>query len=290
MVYSLTAVSAAACLVSAMVATAAAGTYEYGDYKVYNTRQVSEKELMCAGAPGKPYVHYVPCEAGYHCVEKSSYAPGEWGRYCLPIPKDYYAGKCYKTGERCMGAEGKPYVEYLPCCIKGDVCREHSPKETGNGNDSSWGSFCVAYDGAGEPDYKKAYETEKEQDTKTQYDVKYYDYKCHITGSKCGGAPGFPYVEYGNGCCSSTESCVPDAYMGWGKFCKSHDEIYSDYEKYKEDPKSYDPPAPKLKSWYKAPTNANKVEQEVFNPYAPKVEQEVSNPYAPKVAASPEYV
>jgi hypothetical protein len=248
----------------------------YGDYKEYNVRTVSKKEMKCAGAPGYPYVHYVPCDEGYHCVEKDSYAAGDWGRYCLPITKGYYTDKCHKTGEKCMGAAGFPYVEYAPCCKEGDVCREKTGEKPAYGEES-WGSFCLPSEGEEKPVYK--------EDSK--YDSKFFDCKCHTTGSKCQGAPGFPYVEYGNGCCSSTDSCVPDPYMGWGSFCKPLTSVYSDYEKYKEDPKSYSPPSPKYESWFEAPKSYSSDDStsSPYNPYAPK--PYASDPYASKDKPSP---
>jgi hypothetical protein len=256
--------SCAAALTAAAVAcvlgAAAADSYSYGDYKEYNVREVSKKDLKCAGSPGKPYVHYVPCEDGYHCVEKDSYGSDEWGRYCLPIPKGYYEGKCYKTGEKCMGAAGKPFVQYLPCCTAGNVCKELA---YGIAKDSEWGSFCVPAAGEDKPPVYG----QKDQ-PKSEYDSKFYDYKCHATGSKCSGAPGYPYVDYGNGCCSATDSCVPDSSKGWGNFCKPMSEVYSEYEQYKEDPKSYKPPAPVYENWFTAPKGESQAEPQ--NPYAPK--------------------
>jgi hypothetical protein len=249
-----------------VVAVAAADSYAYGDYKKYNVREVTEKDLKCAGAPGKPYVHYVPCQEGYHCVEKDSYGSDEWGRYCLPVPKGYYDDKCYKTGEKCMGAAGKPYVEYLPCCTQGEVCKEllTYPAEYGVVKDDEWGSFCVP---AGNDDKVPVYDVKEKAGY--EYSHKFYDYKCHTTGFRCATADGFPYVDSGNGCCSSKEACVPDAYMGWGKFCKPLEKVYSDYEKYKEAPSEYKPPTHENEYWFEPPKSSYTPPAKPYNPYDP---------------------
>lgn len=139
-----------------------------------------------------------------------------WGRFCVAKPS-YYGGekKCYKTGQRCAGAPGKPYVDYHPCCKPSDSCAEDA--------DMGWGSFCKPSGG-------------------------YYSApgdKCYKTGARCMGAPGKPYVTY-MPCCESGDECVKDSYMGWGYFCKGS-------TSYPETPKSYykpptvtdAPPAPK---------------------------------------------
>jgi hypothetical protein len=263
-------VACVAAVAACYLGAAFANSYDYGNYKDYNVREVTKKDLKCAGAPGHPYVHYVPCEEGYHCVEKDSYGADEWGRYCLPIPTGYYDGKCYKTGEKCMGTAGKPYVEYLPCCSKGDACRELGAEDTayGYGKEDVWGSFCVPYGDKPSEGGKVEYKT-PEYVSKNEYDTKFYDYKCHLTGYKCQGGPGFPHVENGNGCCYSSDSCVPDAYMGWGKFCKPLSETYSAYEKYKESPSSYNPPTPKYEDWYSPPQGSYNPPTAPYNPYAP---------------------
>lgn len=253
--------------VAATLLAAAVSANDYEDYNTFNVRTVSKKNMKCAGAPGKPYVHYVPCEEGYACTEKTTYSAGEWGRYCMPASKDYYVGKCHKTGDRCMGAAGKPYVEYLPCCTKGKVCREMTSDDKAYGAET-WGRYCISYKGDTVSVDKYMNEKPKYDSKHSEYDSKFYDYKCHVSGARCASAPGFPHVEYGNGCCYGSDSCVSDAYIGWGKFCKLQSEVYSDYEKYKEDPKSYKPPTYDYESWNKAPKET-KSDEGPYNPYSP---------------------
>jgi hypothetical protein len=222
----------------------------YGDYKDYNTRPMTPKYLKCAGVEGKPYVHYAPCEDGFSCVEKASYSGGDWGRYCLPTPAGY-GGKCYESGVRCMGAPGKPFVEYHNCCTAGCACMEKDSKTGGYSAEADWGSFCLPYhyEGQAAPEYvKPAHEGETG-----------YNYRCHISGAVCGGAPGYPYQEAGEGCCDPMDVCVTDGYTGWRKFCKPHTTVYDGKDDYSYDGKddySYggedgygrDPP-----TWYNPP-------------------------------------
>lgn len=111
-----------------------------------------------------------------------------------PDPK-----KCYATGERAIGAPGKPAVDYYPCCNG----NEPRPKKQDDEYKASrdWGLFCGA---TGSFDV-----TEK---------------NCHEDGVKAIGAPGYPLIEY-KPCCSkvsprekrSSEQKVPGD--KWGKFC-----------------------------------------------------------------------
>lgn len=100
--------------------------------------EVTPNGEKCAGAPGKPYFKYVPCGRGHECVAKPSYAYGEWGKFCLPAGS--YAKQCYAKGARCMGAPGKDYVLWKPCCDRGYECYENESL--------GWGSFCQAVGGA----------------------------------------------------------------------------------------------------------------------------------------------
>lgn len=81
----------------------------------------------CAGAPGKPYVHYGKgcCNSGDSCQTADWLGYGKW---CLKRAPEFY-----NIGERCVGAVGKEYVPYAPC--KDGYCVE-SP-------DLGYGKFCV---------------------------------------------------------------------------------------------------------------------------------------------------
>jgi uncharacterized protein YkwD len=89
-------------------------------------------DQRCAGADGKSFVQFYPCcDPELSCVEKVNATADEWGRYCLR-PMD--SGQCHATGQRCMGAEGYPHVQYLKCCDSFDECVVDSSL--------GWGSFC----------------------------------------------------------------------------------------------------------------------------------------------------
>lgn len=98
------------------------------------TKYMPEKNVChatysrCAGAEGKPYFEYGNgcCSSHDTCVEAGWLG---YGRFCLPAPP-----KCYKDGEKCMGAEGYEYVPYAPCCDD-SVCMPNKKK--------GWGSFCM---------------------------------------------------------------------------------------------------------------------------------------------------
>lgn len=100
--------------------------------------------------------------------------------------------KCHMTGQRCAGESGHPYVEWLGCCKPTDVCIRYEA--------FGWGSFCLPGS-----DYEPSNDN--------------YTPKCYRTGQRCAGAPGREYIPW-LGCCDMTESCVEDARMGWGSFCK----------------------------------------------------------------------
>jgi hypothetical protein len=85
----------------------------------------------CAGEHYKPYVEYAPCcSSSYECVTAPELG---WGLWCVK-QSSYQDDKCYKPGERCAGAPGKPYWIYRPCC-DGSACVENQAY--------GWGSFCV---------------------------------------------------------------------------------------------------------------------------------------------------
>lgn len=218
-VVALAAIVAAASAVS--VRTAKKDKDYYKDYKMYNLREKTVEYEKCAGEKGYPYVHYAPCPKGYMCAKKASYADYEWGLYCIPIPKGY-APKCYEDKARCMGAKDKPYVPYYPCCSKGSVCAEMP--------DWGYGSFCIAKG----YDYKEPETYEMEKYVEKKYaDVSYG--VCHKTGFKCKGEKGYPYFEYGDGCCSKYDECIVDKEYGeWGGYCVTVYEEEDDYAVHKK--------------------------------------------------------
>lgn len=172
----------------------------------------------CAGAPGKPYVPYAKCcDETKECAADPSLG---WGRFCVdkPMPYGTYAPKCYKAGERCMGAPGKPYVDYYPCC-DGSPCVEDAAM--------GYGGFC-------KPPPKDYYGKPEEP-------------MCYAESERCMGAPGKPYVPY-HPCCAG--ECVKDAAMGYGYFCKPTPPTkdYGYYEKTEEDNPVM--PSPEPKSYY----------------------------------------
>jgi hypothetical protein len=93
----------------------------------------------CMGAPGKPFVKYMPpCDAKMVCREEPVLGWGSWVMPALPVPGSS-ALTCYQSGERCAGAPGKPFVQWLGCCDPKDNCEVDESK--------GWGSFCkrIAY-------------------------------------------------------------------------------------------------------------------------------------------------
>lgn len=87
----------------------------------------------------------------------------------------------YLLGETCMGAMKKPLVEWCGC-VSGASC-------TGPPGKEGYGATCV-----------KSVE------------------KCHPVGERCLGAPAFPYVHYGAGCCVDGSECI-DADEEYGFKC-----------------------------------------------------------------------
>lgn len=165
-----------------------------------------------AGAPGKAFIKYAPCcKKGEMCLIDSGLG---WGRWCVAPKKGFqatYAKKCYKSGERCMGSPGKPYIPYHRCC-DGSPCVKSSKL--------GWGGFCV---GAGGEKKSSAGEMSKGRDGQ----------KCYNKGHRCMGAPGKTYVPYAR-CCDGTP-CVKDPRKGWGGWCKG--EIKDSYVSPPEYPK-----------------------------------------------------
>jgi hypothetical protein len=146
------------------------------------------------GAPGKPAVEYQPCCDGAAPAAKD----GDWGLFCpgggvaTTSPPSGGGGgggsKCYASGERAIGATGKPAVDYKPCCDGGaPVAR------TGD-----WGLFCPGGVATTAPPSGGG------------------STKCYASGERSIGAPGKPAVEY-KPCC---DGGAPAAKTGdWGLFC-----------------------------------------------------------------------
>jgi hypothetical protein len=114
--------------------------------------------------------------------------------------------QCTPKYTRCAGAEGKPFVQYAPCCDKGFSCVER--KHAGGDN---WGRFCLPY---GHPSASQPH-------------------MCYKKGERCMGAPGKQYVAPLS-CCGHNK-CVIDKARGWGAFCNpdgeqtSYDKIEASY-------------------------------------------------------------
>jgi hypothetical protein len=80
----------------------------------YGARQCTASNARCAGAAGMEFVAYAPCcDSSKMCVQDPKLG---WGRFCVSKPAEYGAGKCYKSGERCMGATGKDVSFLSPGC------------------------------------------------------------------------------------------------------------------------------------------------------------------------------
>jgi hypothetical protein len=142
------------------------------------------------GAPGYPAVQYLPCcTLGDSPIETPS---KDWGMFCMPpssYPTTAPAKKCYNTGEKAIGAPGKPAIPYLSCCKQGDSPIEMPSKD--------WGKFCM-------PSGNYAVPEEKET--------------CYKTGEKAIGAPGKPAVPY-LPCCTASDEPIEMPSIDWGKFC-----------------------------------------------------------------------
>jgi hypothetical protein len=103
---------------------------EVHSYGEYNVRKCTETAARCAGAPGMPYIEYAQCcVSDLRCLEDKTLG---WGRFCVKTDS-YISEKCYKTNERCMGAEGHDYVDYYPCCGGGNCVKDDT---------LGWGYFC----------------------------------------------------------------------------------------------------------------------------------------------------
>jgi hypothetical protein len=159
------------------------------DYSTNSTKICTLAGERCAGAEGKQYVQYAPCcDSTLWYIQKPSATADEWGAFCMP-PTD--KKMCYATGQRCKGAAGDPYVQFMSCCSLDDECVEDALL--------GWGSFCTSKAKTSPPT------------TTTE--------KCYMTGERCMGAPGFPYIPYQK-CCNEQDECVEDSSSGWGSFCK----------------------------------------------------------------------
>lgn len=151
-----------------------------------------------------------------------------------------YPTKCYKKGERCIGAKGYPKVDYYPCCdnVKrvsvsydwGEFCGEAPMKKpvkcAGEEGypyfeykscapgyhcvkpDSSykygWGMYCM-------PNGYHVDSKTVSKDNKTCYD----------DGERCIGAPGYNAVPY-KPCCSGAtpaSKIKSDGKYDWGLYC-----------------------------------------------------------------------
>lgn len=186
----------------------------------------------CTGQTGYDWVMGATCCDGGSCEGKEGY----WGKFCVakktydykpkptaapkyvpstpkyeapkpkyvaPTPKPSYGKKCYAIGERCMGAPGKPAVEYLGCC-------EGSCTGTSKAY-GAYGTYC-------EKDYGRKPESKK----------------CYKEGERCIGAKGKPYVEYlgdskWDGCCDGyacTGTGSKYGYDAYGKYCVAVKKTY----------------------------------------------------------------
>lgn len=102
---------------------------------------------------------------------------------------------CYADGERAIGADGYPAVDYLPCC-SGKPPLPMDPSAHGYDATTRWGLFCG---GTG-----KVIVAEQ----------------CYNDGERAIGAPGYEAVPY-KPCCNGRE---PKAVAyDWGKFCGGED-------------------------------------------------------------------
>lgn len=116
--------------------------YGYEHPKCY---EIGER---CCGADGYEFVEWLGCcDPKATCTGKDEH----YGKVCeiaSPYHHSYgeYAPKCYKLGERCVGAAGYDYVEWCPCCDEGATC---------TGKDEHYGLVCEI---AEHKDYGYGYE------------------------------------------------------------------------------------------------------------------------------------
>lgn len=144
----------------------------------------------CAGAPGYDAVEWRCCADGGFCDETR---PNDWGVFCRAADTRENAavsggrGQCASSGEKCAGAEGRPFVAYKNCCSSTDECREAS--------NLGWGQFCVS------------------RELKTSGNG-----LCANHRERCGGAEGYPYFPPKE-CCSTSDECRAAPELGWGLHC-----------------------------------------------------------------------
>jgi hypothetical protein len=155
-----------------------------------------------------PAPSYAPAPApSYAPAPAPSYAPAPAPSYA-PAPAPSYAPKCYKTGERCMGADYHPQVEYRDCCSQDDEC-------VTSGYD--WGKFCV----------KKVVKDYGPAAPEGDYGAEAP--KCAKKDEMCEGEKGYDYVSPVP-CCSGYE-CTGKP-TGYGKYGKTCVEVTDSYKKY----------------------------------------------------------
>lgn len=143
------------------------------------------------GAPGKPSVPWMSCCSGkmplpMDAGDAAYKADRDWGLFCggtgkIVVDKD----DCYGKGVRGVGAPGKPYVPYKPCCDG------REPQEVYG----DWGRLC----GMDKPDAPKPTVAKE------------------YVPVRCSGEEGYPYVDYVQ--CAKGEVCQRAPAYGWGLFC-----------------------------------------------------------------------
>lgn len=107
---------------------------------------------------------------------------------------------CHNTNVKCMGASGKPFVQWKACCKVGDQCLPVT-------DPNDWGSVCRP---AGSSSTTTAPPTSSTSSSGS----------CHATNVKCMGAPNRPFVEW-KPCCNSADSCQPVTDPNdWGSVCR----------------------------------------------------------------------
>lgn len=98
-------------------------TEEGEDSPGYIAGKCHPNGAKCVGAPNRPPVKWLPCCGGGQCIPHK----GSWGKVCSrgrdigqkDPPSD---PTCHDTDVRCQGAPGFPFVQYKPCCKRGDEC------------------------------------------------------------------------------------------------------------------------------------------------------------------------
>lgn len=170
---------AAAVVIAVTVSSASAAYYEAPTPtpKPVSCYKDGERAI---GAPGKPAVPYLPCCSGHPPKPQPGYS---WGLFCGGQGEIIVTDECYKNGERAIGAPGKQYVPYLPCCSGNE------PKSSPD----SWGKFCVDSSGTPPAPYGEPEKT------------------------RCAGEEGYPYVKYVD--CGYGNKCEKEPKYGWGFFC-----------------------------------------------------------------------